>query len=147
MNKYEILYILDNSLTDDNKAKIVDKFTGVIEQMKGQIVNLDKWGTKKFAYLIDHKSEGYYFLMNIEADATVPLEIERQVSITEGVIRCMIIKKDEFKVKKVRVMRSEPRVTTSKDELDYGSPVIDGIDPEFGIVKNDQDVTPDKVQE
>ena len=142
MNKYEILYILDNSLTDDQKAKIVDKFVAVVEQRKGTIVNLDKWGAKKFAYEIEHKTEGYYFLMNIEADATVPLELERQVTITEGVIRCMIIKKDEFKQKKVRAAR--PEVKLDKDE--YGAPVKDGIDPEFGKVTN-SDITADRTQE
>jgi len=102
MNKYEILYILDNDLTDDVKAKTVDKFTQVVEQMNGKIVLLDKWGTKRFAYEINKKNEGYYFLMNIEANPEVPLEIERQVSITEGVIRCMILKKDEFAKKIVK---------------------------------------------
>jgi small subunit ribosomal protein S6 len=137
MNKYEILYILDNSLTDDAKAKMIEKFVQVVEQMNGKIVDLDKWGTKKLAYEINKKTEGYYFLMNIEADAVVPLEIERQVSITEGVYRCMIIKKDEFAVKKVK--RAPKPV--SKEELNYGSPVRDGIDAEFGKVTDNDQVT------
>lgn len=141
MNKYEILYILDNGLTDENKQKIVDKFAQIVEQMGSTIVNLDKWGTRRFAYEINHKTEGYYFLMNIEANPNVPLEVERQVKITEGVIRCMIIKKDEFKLKKVK-REAKP----AKEELNYGAPVKDGIAPEFGIVNN-SDMTAEKTQE
>ncbi|MGI6702366.1 MAG: 30S ribosomal protein S6 [Christensenellales bacterium] len=120
MNKYEILYILDNDLTDEMKSKLVDKFVQVIEQLNGKIVLLDKWGTRKFAYEINKKNEGFYFLMNVEADATVPLEIERQVSITEGAVRCMILKKDEFpvikKTRKVDKPKKDEDKSVKKEE-------------------------------
>jgi small subunit ribosomal protein S6 len=142
LNKYEILCLLENSLTDDNKAKLVDKFIQVVENAGGKIVNVDKWGTRKFAYEIDHKTEGYYFLINAEAEPTLPAEFQRQMNITEGAMRSMIVKKDEFSVKKVRR-------TEKKDEVkdaEYGAPVKDGIDPEFGKVTN-SDITADQMNE
>jgi len=142
LNKYEILCILDNGLTEENKVKLVDKFTQVIEQMGGSIVNIDKWGTKRFAYEIDHKTEGYYFLINAEAEATLPAEFQRQVNITEGAIRCMIVRKDEFIIKKVK--RIEKKDETR--DAEYGAPVKDGIDPEFGKVTN-SDITADQTNE
>ena len=60
----------------------------------GTVENIDKWGTKKFAYTLqDYSTEGYYVLMNFEADATVPALLNRQVQIMDNAKRCMIIKK------------------------------------------------------
>lgn len=153
MNKYEILFILDNSLTDENKLKLIDKFTQVVESRNGVIVTLDKWGVKKYAYEINHKSEGYYFLMNIESDPSVPLEIERLVNITESVVRFMVIKKDEFNIKKVKRAPKVDKpsevlkpVDVAEESGEYGSPVMDGVDPEFGIVQN-TDITADEPKE
>ena len=60
MNSYEMLYILDNDLSDEMKEKLVNKFNDVITKANGTIDTVDKWGTKKLAYDINYKSEGYY---------------------------------------------------------------------------------------
>lgn len=93
MNKYEILYIIDNGADDEAKNAIVDKFSELIPQLGGTVDTVDKWGTKKFAYPIDYKTEGYYVLMNFEADSTVPAELDRQLRINESIVRSMIIRK------------------------------------------------------
>ena len=79
MNKYEILYIVENSLDDEAKAAVCEKFENAVVALGGTVANVDKWGTKKFAYPIDYKTEGYYVLMNIEAAETVPAELDRQM--------------------------------------------------------------------
>ena len=53
---------------------------------------IDKWGTKKFAYPIDYKAEGYYVLMTYEAAPTLNKELVRVAGITDDVIRQMITK-------------------------------------------------------
>ncbi len=93
MNSYELLYIIDNSLSDEEKESLVNKFNDVIVNAKGTIDTVDKWGAKKLAYDINYKSEGYYVLINFKADSTVPAEVERILSITDGIMRYMIVKK------------------------------------------------------
>jgi small subunit ribosomal protein S6 len=94
MNKYECLYIIENELSDEAKEGLVEKFKGLIEGMKGKVENIDKWGAKKYAYTINFKNEGYYVLMNFEGDATIPAELERQMNITDGIVRKMVIRKE-----------------------------------------------------
>lgn len=93
MNKYEILYILEGSITDEAKNNAVDKFSALVIGSNGVVTTVDKWGMKKFAYPIDYKTEGYYVLMNFEADSTVPAELERQMRNDEDVVRYMVVRK------------------------------------------------------
>jgi len=95
MNKYEVLYILETELSEETKGALVEKFAKVVTDMEGNILgDIDKWGDREFAYPINYKTSGYYVLMNFEADATVPAELERQMRITDGVVRHMVVRKD-----------------------------------------------------
>lgn len=93
MTKYEILYIINNEASDENKQAVMDKLESIVTSNGGVVENVDKWGTKKLAYPINYKNEGYYVLMNFEADENVPALLDRQVRIMDDAIRCMIIKK------------------------------------------------------
>lgn len=90
MNKYDVLFILDNDLTEENKAELVNKFASLIESLGGVVSETDVWGTKNYAYPIQFKTQGYYVKMVFEADATVPKEVNRIMRITDGVVRNMI---------------------------------------------------------
>lgn len=94
MNKYQLLFIIESSLSDEAKTGLVDKFSDLIVSLGGTVSAVDKWGTRNFAYLIDYKKDGYYVLINFEAPAGVPIEIDRQMRINDGIIRQMITRKD-----------------------------------------------------
>ena len=89
-----MLFIIENSLNEEAKAGLVDKFSDLIVTLGGSVSAVDKWGTRSFAYPINYKTEGYYVLVNFEAEPTAPAEIDRQMRINDGIIRQMITKKD-----------------------------------------------------
>jgi small subunit ribosomal protein S6 len=93
MNRYEVLYIIQNELSDEQKAALIEKFKSIIESSGGIVESIDKWGVRKYAYPIDYKTEGYYVLMNFVSEPTVPHELERQMQITDGFVRKLILKK------------------------------------------------------
>ena len=93
MNSYELLYILNNDLADEMKEQVIEKLNAVVTANGGTIDNVDKWGTKRLAYPINYKNEGYYVLVNFTSPATLPDELERVMRITDSVIRFMIVKK------------------------------------------------------
>lgn len=93
MNNYEILYIIKNSIEDDAKDAAIAKINGLVESLGGSIVSEEKWGTKKFAYLLDDMTEGYYVLLNATAPATFPEEVQRLRKITDNIVRVMVIAK------------------------------------------------------
>lgn len=93
MNKYEVLYIIDNSCSEEARLNVIGKLEGIVTANGGTVENIDKWGVRRFAYPINFKTEGYYVLMNFEANAEVPALIERQVRIMDETYRCMVLKK------------------------------------------------------
>ena len=93
MNKYEALYILNASLDDAAKDALIERFKSVVEGEGGSVESVDKWGVKKLAYEIAFKSEGYYVLMTFEAKPETHAELERQMRITDDVMRFIVVKK------------------------------------------------------
>ncbi len=93
MTKYEMLYILDADLTDEVKENIIKRFENLVTENGGVVENIDRWGIKKLQYPINYKNEGYYVLMNFEAEKTLVVEIKRIASIEDGVIRRLITKR------------------------------------------------------
>ncbi len=92
MTKYKLLFIIENGIEQEAKDALVDKFSSLIEELGGTVSNVDKWGTRKYAYPIDYKTEGYYVLVEFEADAAAPAEIERQMRNNDNIVRQMITK-------------------------------------------------------
>ena len=92
MKKYEMLYILDNSVSDEEKDQLIAKFENLVKDNGGVVEKSDKWGAKKLAYAIDYKTEGYYVLMTFEAEKTLVVELKRVAGITDGIIRRLITK-------------------------------------------------------
>ena len=86
--KYEVLYILDATLGEEETAALVNKFKALVEA-EGTLTNIDEWGKRRLAYAIDDMAEGYYVLMNIETKPEFPAELERVMKITDGVMRCL----------------------------------------------------------
>ena len=92
MAKYEMLYLINNDLTDEAKDAKITKYEEVVKSMNGNVVSTDKWGTKKTAYPINYKNEAYYVLMTFEADGTVVEELKRVAGIEADVVRRLITK-------------------------------------------------------
>ena len=92
MAKYEMLYLLNNELTDEAKDAKIAKYEEVVTSMGGSVASTDKWGTKKTAYPINYKTEAYYVLMTFEADGKVVEELKRVAGIDADVVRRLITK-------------------------------------------------------
>ena len=92
MTKYEMLYILDASLTDEVKDGIIKKIEDLVSSNGGAVEKTDRWGAKKLQYPINYKSEGFYVLTTFEAEKAFVEELKRVIGITDGIIRRLITK-------------------------------------------------------
>ena len=92
MAKYEMLYLLNNDLTDEAKDAEIAKYEDIVKSMGGAVASTDKWVTKKTAYPINFKNEAYYVLMTFEADGKVVEELKRVAGIDADVVRRLITK-------------------------------------------------------
>ena len=91
---YEVVYILDPAMSEEATAALVAKFKTMAEA-HGTVKEVDEWGKRRLAYPINDLNEGHYVLMTFTSAPELPAELDRVLKITEGVIRSMIICKDE----------------------------------------------------
>ena len=87
--KYEVLYVLNPNLTEEETPAIVEKFKTLIEQ-NGTVDEMEEWGKRKLAYEINYLTEGYYVLVKFTSGPELPAELDRILGITDGVIRSLV---------------------------------------------------------
>ncbi|NLB36335.1 MAG: 30S ribosomal protein S6 [Clostridiales bacterium] len=85
-----IVFSLNNG--DEGINELLEKFKALVED-NGTLESVDEWGKRRLAYPINDEPEGYYALFNFTSEAQFPAELERIVSITDGVLRSLVIKK------------------------------------------------------
>ncbi|HEX9062562.1 MAG TPA: 30S ribosomal protein S6 [Clostridia bacterium] len=93
MNKYETIFIISPAVGEEGTKGLVEKFKNLLET-SAQLENMDEWGKRRLAYPINDFNEGYYVFANFSAQSEFPHELERIYKITDGVIKYIVIKKD-----------------------------------------------------
>ena len=93
MTNYEVMFILDPTLSKEEKKAAIEKVQGVISE-HGELGDTDVWGLRKLAYPIQKKNEGYYVVTEFKADTEFPKELDRRIKISDKIIRHMIVNKD-----------------------------------------------------
>ena len=96
INKYETIFIVDATLAEEQIQGVVEKFKSLIADA-GEIESVDEWGKRRLAYPINDVNEGYYVLVNFSSKPDFPQELERIYNITDGILRSIVIKKEEKK--------------------------------------------------
>ena len=91
---YEVVYIIDPAQGEEGIAALVNNFKTLAEQ-NGSDVVVEEWGTRKLAYPINYKTEGYYVLMTFVSGPAFPRELDRKLRIADGIMRSLIVCKGE----------------------------------------------------
>ena len=92
--KYEVMYVLNPNLSEEETAALVEKFKALVEQ-NGTLDEMEEMGKRKLAYEINYLTEGYYVLVKFTSGPDFPAELDRIFGITDGVIRSLITKRPE----------------------------------------------------
>ena len=91
---YELMVVISISKGEEAVQDIWSKFKALIEK-NAELGEVDEWGKRRLAYPINDLTEGHYVLMTFTATPDLPAELDRVFKITEGIMRSMIICKDE----------------------------------------------------
>lgn len=97
MKKYEIMYIVNASLDDGARQKVMDGLHKIITDHEGTVDKIDDMGVKEFAYEIKHMNKGYYVVINVTANNEGIAEFERLARINQNIVRFMVIKTEAEK--------------------------------------------------
>ncbi len=90
---YEVLFVVDLTPGEEAVKALIEKFTSLIAA-NGTVNEVNEWGKRRLAYPINDMNDGYYVLVNFSAPTDFPAELERIFSITDGILRSMVIAKE-----------------------------------------------------
>ena len=94
MNKYETIFIINPNVDDAGIKELIQKFSDLINS-DGKVEKVEEMGKRKLAYEMKKNKEGYYVVVNFEANPTLIKELERVYRITDEVIKFIVVRKDE----------------------------------------------------
>ena len=94
MNKYELTLVVNAKIDEDARTAAVEKVKAYIEKANATITNVEDCGLKKLAYEIQKMGEAYYYLIQFDAEADVPAQLEANVRIMEPVLRYLCVRLD-----------------------------------------------------
>ena len=92
--KYELMYIINPNLSEEETAAVVEKFKALVEQ-NGTLEEMEEMGKRKLAYEINYIPEGYYVLVKFTSGPDFPAELDRVLGITDGILRSLITRRPE----------------------------------------------------
>jgi small subunit ribosomal protein S6 len=94
MREYEVLFVVHPDLDESAFKDIVDRVTGWVSADGGTVDKVDVWGKKSLAYPIRKKTEGQYVLVKATINPEKASIIERNMRLTEPIMRFLVTSKD-----------------------------------------------------
>ena len=99
INSYEGMFIVTLANGEEAAKVTVNKFTSLVAA-NAEVVEIDEWGKRRFAYPIDDMNQGYYTVVTFKSEGAFPAELQRLMNIDETVLRAMVIRLDHEAVAK-----------------------------------------------
>ncbi len=95
MRPYEVMIIFDAGLEEESIRAVTDRATEVLRARGSTVVRTDRWGKRRFAYELKHRSEGYYVLLELSAEPEAIADLDRLLSLADEVVRHKVIRLPE----------------------------------------------------
>jgi len=141
MRLYEVVYIFDPDLSEDDISKKVDALQGTLTEGGGEVVAIDHWGTLQLAYPINKNKTGYYVVVHVRAAADSLPEFERRLRLDDDLIRYLIVVNEGEPIEGKSIVSDRPvRVRDDDDEDDEDDDLDDDdLDDEDDEASDDSD--------
>ncbi len=92
MTKYEIMYIIRPTLSEENRKQLIEDIEAVFTSRDSEVLKRDEWGMRELAYEIEKHTKGYYVVFEVNSTQDARTEFERVIGLKEDVIRHLVIK-------------------------------------------------------
>ena len=94
-NNVIFAFFVRSDVDDAAKAAFTENVQKIITDASGVVDKVDEWGIRKLAYPIQKKSEGFYVVIEFQAESDLPKELGRRLRIADACVRHIIINKDD----------------------------------------------------
>ncbi|KKK36856.1 30S ribosomal protein S6 [Mesobacillus campisalis] len=95
MRKYEVMYIIRPNIEDEAKKALIERFNGILTDNGAEVSEAKDWGKRRLAYEINDFRDGYYQLLQVNAEPAAVDEFSRLAKISEDIIRHIVIKDEK----------------------------------------------------
>jgi small subunit ribosomal protein S6 len=119
MRNYEIMFIVNPNVPEEEIDKINSQIENVITSGGGKVDKIEKMGKRRLAYEVQKQREGYYVLFAITANGDIIKECERRLRVMDAVIKYITVRTDEEvrrldKIRSYRQKRAARRSSTPR---------------------------------
>jgi len=119
MRNYEIMFIVNPNVPEEEIDKINGQIENVITSGGGKVDKIEKMGKRRLAYEVQKQREGYYVLFVISANGDIVKECERRLRVMDAVIKYITVRTDEEarrleKIHSYRQKRAARRSSTTR---------------------------------
>lgn len=109
MALYEHVFLARQDVSGQQVDALIEQFKGVLESNEGSVNKVENWGLRSTAYRINKNRKAHYVLMNVDAPAAAVSEMERQMRLSDDILRYMTIRVEEHEEGPSAMMRKSDR--------------------------------------
>ena len=110
---YESVFIARQDIGAPQVETLAKEFADIIQANGGKVLKTEQWGLRTLAYRINKNKKGHYVMFNLDAPSAAVLEMERNMRISEDILRFMTVKVDELEEAPSAMLRKEERAERS----------------------------------
>ncbi|KZL24398.1 MULTISPECIES: 30S ribosomal protein S6 [unclassified Pseudovibrio] len=109
MALYEHVFLARQDISTQQVEALVEQFKTVLEENGGKVGKIETWGLRTLTYRINKNRKAHYTLMNVDAPHSAVAEMERQMGLSEDILRFMTIRVEELDEEQSAMMQKRDR--------------------------------------
>jgi small subunit ribosomal protein S6 len=111
---YEVVFIINPEVGDDEAMRLSETVQKIITSQGGTITKTEVMGRRQLAYEINHKKDGTYVLLEVEGSGAEIAELERRMRVNDQILRYMTIRVDEARRRADKLRERRARKATKQ---------------------------------
>jgi len=89
------MFIVDPTLSDSDIENIQERLRELAVSRSAEVKKIAVWERRRLAYAINGRRDGIYILAELSTEPAVVRDLEQQLSVTENVLRHMVVRLGE----------------------------------------------------
>ena len=126
---YELGFILNPEVSEQQSNSILERIQQIVTNYDGQVVRVNQWGRRRLAYPIAHQRDGFYVFFDMILTPETVSELDRNLKVTEEVLRHIIIRRDPKVAQKEREEREARAAAQAAAAAQAGNAIPGGETP------------------
>ena len=114
-HQYEALFLLNPSYATGSWETAKQEVEHILHRANAEILHVRKWDERRLAFEIGGQKRGVYVLVFFKCEGPKVAGIERDVQLSENILRCIVLKADHFALKDIEAMQPQQPVAEEHD--------------------------------